>query len=129
MDVPMLELCFRFLFTHTSHSPEFSAMSLPWDYGGPTIPDWLVRRTEISAGAKVVYAFLAVNTCQLDYPDYHIASGLKTTQVAKAVGASERSVRNWINELETVKLLSVEFLGWGRPNLYRFLVHPWQKTR
>lgn len=102
-------------------------MSLPWEFGGSTMPDWLVRRSEVSAGAKIVYAFLADNTCQLDYPDYHIASGLKTTQIAKAVGASERSVRNWIEELETEKLLRVQVLGWGRANLYHFLPHRWQR--
>ncbi len=104
-------------------------MALPWESGGPTIPDWLVCRTEVNAGAKLVYAFLADNTCQLDYPDHRIASGLTTPQIAKAVGASERSVRNWINELEAKKLLRVQVLGWGRANLYYFLLHPWQKGR
>ena len=104
-------------------------MSLPWESAGPTIPEWLVRRSEISAGSKVVYAFLAENTCQQDYPDYHIASGLKTRHIAKAIGASARSVRNWINELEAEKLLKVRVLGWGRANLYYFLLHPWQKCR
>lgn len=104
-------------------------MSLPWESGGPTIPDWLMRRSEISTGAKLVYAFLADNTCQPDYPDYQIASGLKTVHIAKAVGASERSVRNWINELEAKKLLRVQVQGWGRSNLYYFLLHPWQKSR
>jgi hypothetical protein len=104
-------------------------MSLPWKLGGPTIPDWLLRRSEISAGAKIVYSFLADNTCQPDHPDYHIASGLKLRSIAKAIGASERSVRNWVDELKAAKLLKVEVLGWGRPNLYHFLTHPWQKSR
>jgi hypothetical protein len=81
-----------------------------------TIPDWLVRRSEISPGAKIVYAFLADNTCQPDYPEYDIASGVKTSQIAEAIGALERSVRNWITELETEKLIRARTVGWGRPN-------------
>jgi hypothetical protein len=53
-------------------------------------------------------------------------AGLKLRSIAKAIGASERSVRNWIDELRAAKLLKVEVLGWGRPNLYRFQRHPWQ---
>ena len=102
-------------------------MPLPWESCGPMIPDWLVCRSEISAGAKLVYAILASNTCQPDYPEYQIASGLKTPQIAKAIGTSERSVRNWINELEAEKLLRVQVLGWGRANLYHFLPHPCQR--
>jgi hypothetical protein len=104
-------------------------MALPWEAGGPTIPDWLVRRTEISVGAKVVYGFLSGNTCMPGYPDYRVASDLKMCSIAKAIGVSERSVRNWINELEAAKLVQVQTLGWGRPNLYHFLEHPWQKAR
>ena len=73
-----------------------------------------------------MYALLADHTCQIDHPDYHVASGLKLRSIAKAIGASERSVRNWIDELRAAKLLKVEVLGWGRPNLYRFQRHPWQ---
>lgn len=101
-------------------------MTLPWEEGGATVPEWLLRRSEISAGAKIVYAFLAGNTCQSDYPEYYIASGLKHRDIAKAIGASERSVRNWLDELEAKKLLKARVLGWGRPNLYVFQRHPWQ---
>lgn len=90
------------------------------------IPEWLLGRTEISAGAKIVYALLLRHRCEPDYPRYEIASGIKENSIAKEIGASERSVRNWIKELEGAKLLYVQVLGWGRPNLYHFLKHPWQ---
>ena len=92
------------------------------------IPDWLLCRSEIGAGAKIVYALLAQPKyrCQIDYPRFETASGIKENSIAKEIGASERSVRNWIKELEGAKLLYVQVLGWGRPNLYHFLKHPWQ---
>jgi hypothetical protein len=104
-------------------------MPRPWETPGSTVPDWLLRRREISPGAKLVYALLADHTCHPDHADYSIASGIDMRSIAKAIGASERSVRNWVDELETVGLLKVQVLGWGRPNLYWFQEHAWQKAR
>lgn len=101
----------------------------PKNFGGPTIPNWLLRRREISPGAKLVYALLTDNTCGIDFPEYELASGLDEKKIAQSIGASERSIRNWLKELENGGLIRYEVSGWGKPNLYRFLKHPWQSRR
>jgi hypothetical protein len=99
----------------------------PGDFGGPTVPDWLLRRPEISPGAKLVYAILAANTCGPDFPEFELSSGLDQKKMAHKIGASERSIRNWLKELGSAGLIRYEVSGWGKPNLYFFLKHPWQR--
>ncbi len=97
----------------------------PRKFSGLTLPTWLLRRREISAGAKLLYVYLADNARFSDYP-HNSTTDLKQPTIARAIGASERSVRNWLQELESVALIQAEFLGWGRANRYFFLEHSWQ---
>jgi len=98
----------------------------PKDFAGPMVPKWLLQRPEISSGAKLVYAFLADRTSGPDFPEYEVAIGLDQKRIASGIGASERSVRNWLEELKKFDLVRYEVAGWGKPNLYFFLKHLWQ---
>jgi hypothetical protein len=101
----------------------------PTDFTGPTIPKWILRRYEITAGAKLLYCHLAQHICTPDFPKCLVARGLHQREIAKSLGASERSVRNWLEELKDAPLITCQVVGWGKPNLYFFLEHPWQKGK
>ena len=101
----------------------------PNKFGGPIIPQWLLRRTEVSPGAKLLYAYLGSNVCAPDFPRFDISSGSQQRIIAKSIGASERSVRNWLKELEAVGLIRSEVAGWGKPSIYIFLAHAWQTSQ
>jgi hypothetical protein len=99
----------------------------PKDFNGPSVPEWLLHRSEVSPGAKLLYGYLSRHTCKEEFPQYHIASSLNQRTIAQRLGASERAIRNWLNELESADLIRCDVVGWGKPNLYIFLAHPWQK--
>lgn len=87
---------------------------------GAFAPNWLLRRTEISAGAKLLYAKLAQygrsGEC---YPGQE--------RLAEELGVSPRQVRRYVQELEDEGLVLVRHTGNGRTNRYLFPVHPWME--
>jgi predicted Rossmann fold nucleotide-binding protein DprA/Smf involved in DNA uptake len=99
----------------------------PDNFPGSLIPHWLLRRTEVSSGAKLLYAHLSEHTKSPEFPKTYVAGGLDHRTIAQGIGASERSIRNWLNELESAGLIRCDPGGWGKPCLYFFLEHPWQK--
>lgn len=92
----------------------------PWRlFIGAMIPNWLLCRPEVSAGAKLAYARL----CQFSGRD-----GLcfpRQAVLAAELGVSDRAVRNYLRELEEFQLIEVDQPGLQRSNRYAFLAHPW----
>lgn len=89
-------------------------------FGGIFIPDWLLRRTEVSQGAKLLYAALR------QYAD--IATGEaspKQATLAVDLGVGVRQVGHYLNELRSNDLIEVHQIGLQQPNRYLFLTHPW----
>ena len=89
---------------------------------GSFIPNWLLRRSELSAGAKLTWARLA----QYEGADGEARPGQNT--LAEAIGVSERQEREYIRELEVNGLIQTTRRGLGRTNIYVFLWHEWQET-
>src|SRR5215510_6169094 len=86
---------------------------------GSFLPNWLMRRTEISQGAKLCYARLS------QYAGEHGSAYPSQPVLAQELGVKVRQVRSYLNELETVDLIESEQLGLSQTNRYYFLVHPW----
>ena len=86
---------------------------------GSFVPNWLLCRREISQGAKLCYARLAQFAGEdgLCYP--------KQTTLASELGVAERTVRDYIRELEESNLIESVQNGLRRANDYYFLDHHW----
>ena len=80
--------------------------------GYTRVPNHVLTSPKVSPGAKLVYAMLLRYAWQNDscYP------GQK--RLAKDMGASERSVRTYLGELERQQFIEVRRRGQGRSNLY-----------
>lgn len=86
---------------------------------GVWVPNWLLRRTEISNGAKLCYARL----CRYYNPNTRQCNPKHET-IAEELGVTPRMVRVYLNVLVEQKLIR-----WKRtrrsPNNYAFLHHQW----
>lgn len=82
-------------------------------HGFTQVPNFILTNKELSVGAKLAYAMLLKYAWQDDY----CFPGQLT--LASDMGAGERSVRTYLNELETAGFLEVKQQGLGRTNLYR----------
>lgn len=99
----------------------------PWQlFVGAFIPNWLVERPELSPGAKLCYARL----CQ--YAGRAGVAFPAQEELAAALGVSDRQVRTYLVQLQTVThdgapapLIRVTQGGRARSNRITFLVHPW----
>lgn len=89
-------------------------------FRGLFVPNWLARQPAVSLGAKLTYGSL----CQYANAETGIAWPGQDT-LAASIGKSERSVRDYLNELERLRLIETEQLGFSKTNRYRFLDHPW----
>lgn len=86
---------------------------------GSFIPNWLLRCQDLSHGAKLAYARL----CQ--YADKESGEAWPGQDVwAEEIGVSARTLRRYIEELESSKLIEVVQRGQSETNFYRFLAHP-----
>ena len=88
---------------------------------GVFVPHWLLRRDEVSQGAKLCYARLGkyFNTRTGQCNPKH-----KT--LAEELGIKERMARMYINELVEHKLIKPQRqYGPGKSNNYGFLRHKW----
>lgn len=87
------------------------------------IPNWLMERREISAGAKLLYARLAQHASKKD----HCWPGQQA--LTEEMGVSERQLRRYISELETSTLIETKSRGMGHTQEYWFLEHEWMAGR
>lgn len=86
---------------------------------GSFIPNWLLKRPEVSCGAKLVYARLA----QFAGKDGKAFPLVGT--IAAEIGAPKRNVERFIAELKKAKLIEVSRRGFTHSNSYYFLAHRW----
>ena len=86
-------------------------------HGFTQVPNFILTKKDISVGAKLAYAML------LKYAWGDDACFPGQTKLAVDMGSGERSVRRYLDELETASLLEIVQRGLGKTNLYRlFLV-------
>ncbi len=93
--------------------------------GWTGVPNFILESKEISVGAKLIYALLLKYAREMDecFPGQQ--------RLAKDIGASERSIRSWLKELEKVNLVTIKQRGQGRPNLYTVHIKAsfWKRSR
>lgn len=89
--------------------------------GFTQVPNHMLRSAKISPGAKLAYTMLLSYAWQNDY----CFPGQE--RLGTDIGVTERSVRTYLQELETKGFLSIHRQGQGKPNLYVLDVR--QKTQ
>ena len=82
-------------------------------HGFTQVPNFILTNKQLSVGAKLAYAMLLKYAWQDDY----CFPGQQ--KLAGDMGAGERSVRTYLNELEAARFLEVKQQGLGKTNLYR----------
>ena len=82
-------------------------------HGFTQVPNFLLTNNDLSVGAKLTYAMLLKYARQ----DDHCFPGQQ--RLSEDIGAGERSIRTYLNELEQNNFLEVKQQGLGRTNLYR----------
>lgn len=107
-------------------------------FTGSFIPLWLMERAEISPGAKLIYARLALHAGEEGdraFPGIVTLAqeiGLPWTE-AKVLSdgsiraADSRSVRAYLKELVDKGLIECVQRGFNKPNRYYFLRHDWME--
>ena len=81
--------------------------------GFTQVPNFILTKKDISVGAKLAYAML------LSYAWNNDLCFPGQAKLAEDMGAAERSIRTYLNELETAGLLEIVQRGLGKTNLYR----------
>jgi len=81
-------------------------------HGFTQVPNAILTHAKISPGAKLTYAML------LKYAWEKNSSFPGQEQLAKDLGATDRSIRTYLGDLETHGLVEIHRRGLGRPNLY-----------
>ena len=89
------------------------------EFVGAWIPNWLLKRDEISSNAKLVYARLA------QYSGKDGACFPLQETIATETGLSYHQVRRALYQLKRNRLIDIVHHGLTRPNSYHFLVHKW----
>lgn len=93
-------------------------------HGFTQVPNFILTKKDISVGAKLAYAML------LKYAWNEDACFPGQVKLADDMGATDRSVRTYLKELETAELLEITQRGLGKTNLYRlYLTVKSEKTR
>jgi hypothetical protein len=92
---------------------EIIGADLATRHGFTQVPNFILTNKDISVGAKLAYAMLLKYAWSKDacYPG-QIA-------LAEDMGATDRSVRTYLKELESAELLEITQRGLGKTNLYR----------
>ena len=80
--------------------------------GFTQVPNHVLESDKISPGGKLTYAMLLKYAWQNDF----CFPGQQ--RLAKDMGAGERSIVRYIQELEMAKFINVRRRGQGRPNVY-----------
>jgi hypothetical protein len=81
--------------------------------GFTQVPNFILTKKQLSVGAKLAYAML------LKYAWGDDACFPGQVKLADDMGATDRSVRTYLNELEAADLLEINQRGLGKTNLYR----------
>lgn len=103
---------------------EIVGADLATRHGFTQVPNFILTNNNISVGAKLAYAML------LKYAWDNDACFPGQLTLAKDMGAAERSIRTYLQELEKVELLEIKQRGLGKTNLYRLhLVIKSKETR
>lgn len=93
--------------------------------GWTGVPNFILRSNLVSAGAKLVYTMLLYYAREEDecFPGQE--------RLAQDIGATDRSVRKWLSELEQAKFISSKQRGQGRTNIYTiyFKASFWSKKK
>jgi len=82
-------------------------------HGFTQVPNFVLTNKDVSVGAKLTYAML------LKYSWYNDACFPGQVKLAEDMGATDRSVRTYLKELERGGLLEITQRGLGKTNLYR----------
>src|ERR1700683_552680 len=92
---------------------EIVGADLATRHGFTQVPNFILTNADISVGAKLAYAMLLKYAWQDDacYPGQ--------IKLAADMGATDRSVRTYLKELESEELLEIKQRGLGKTNLYR----------
>lgn len=93
-------------------------------HGFTQLPNFILRKPDISVGAKTVYALF------LSYAWHNDLCFPGQDTLAKAIGMSVGSVNGFIKELEACGLIEITRRGQGKTNLYtiNFVVKPKPKA-
>jgi Helix-turn-helix domain len=92
---------------------EIVGADLATRHGFTQVPNFILTNKDISVGAKLAYAML------LKYAWNNDACFPGQVTLAEDMGATDRSVRTYLKELETADLLEITQRGLGKTNLYR----------
>lgn len=90
---------------------------------GSFIPNWLLRRNELSQGTKLCYARL------MQYAGEDGECFPSQVTLAAEIGTSERQTRRYIEDLEKQGLIECVQSGLNQPNRYLFLWHYWMEEK
>ena len=85
-------------------------------HGFPQVPNFILTKSDLSVGAKLSYAML------LKYAWGDDACFPGQMKLASDMGSGERSVRRYLEELETASLLEITQRGLGKTNIYRLFL-------
>jgi hypothetical protein len=85
-------------------------------HGFTQVPNFVLTKQGLSVGAKLAYAML------LKYAWGDNACFPGQTKLAGDMGSGERSVRRYLEELESAGLLEIMQRGLGKTNLYRLFL-------
>lgn len=85
-------------------------------FGFTQVPNFVLTNKDLSVGGKLAYAML------LKYAWSDDACYPGQAKLAADMGAGERSIRTYLNELETAGFLEVTQRGLGRTNLYKLFL-------
>ena len=92
---------------------EIVGADLATRHGFTQVPNFILTKKDISVGAKLAYAML------LKYAWNNDACFPGQVKLAEDMGATDRSVRTYLKELESAELLEITQRGLGKTNLYR----------
>jgi hypothetical protein len=92
---------------------EIIGADLATRHGFTQVPNFILTNKTISVGAKLAYAML------LKYAWSNDACFPGQVTLAEDMGATDRSVRTYLKELESAELLEITQRGLGKTNLYR----------
>src|SRR5438552_18490691 len=95
---------------------EIIGADLATRHGFTQVPNFILTKPDISVGAKLAYAML------LKYAWGDNACFPGQMKLAEDMGSGERSVRRYLDELETGGLLEIVQRGLGKTNLYRLFL-------
>ena len=88
-------------------------------FHGAFVPNWLLCRPEVSAGAKLCFARLG------QYAGQDGSCFPNIESLAEELGTSRRQADRYLSELKEHRLIGCDRPGLGRTNRYAFLWHEW----